>query len=203
MIINVGNRDARLDPGESFSYVCTRANVNQSMFPNNENRVCVYGRGITSGISVNSCDSTRIGFGTTSSVCQNIQVSQNGGQTNVSCSPNGGYKLFVLQGKQVINTLQNSNGQFSFNLNDGTYKVVCLRDGEQTVQPSCQKTVTVNPQQNYCTLNSSVRFGGAPLRTQLSCSSQTYAQCAIRIMKDGKPWRSVADCNADIVFTEK
>lgn len=78
MIINVGNRDARLDPGESFSYVCTRANVNQSMFPNNENRVCVYGRGITSGINVNSCDSTRIGFGTTSSICQNIQVSQNG-----------------------------------------------------------------------------------------------------------------------------
>jgi len=22
-------------------------------------------------------------------------------------------------------------------------------------------------------------------------------------MKDGKPWRSVADCNADIIFTEK
>ncbi|MCB9807426.1 hypothetical protein H6768_06185 [Candidatus Peribacteria bacterium] len=136
-------------------------------------------------------------------MCQNIQVTQNGSQTNVYCSPNGGYKLYVLQGKQVINMLQSPVGQFNFGLNDGTYKVVCLKDGEQTVQPSCQKTITINPQQNYCTLESTVRFGGAPLRTQLNCSTPTFAQCAIRIMKDGKPWRSVADCNADIIFTEK
>lgn len=47
MIINVGNRDTRLDPGESFSYVCTRGNVDTYTFPNNENRICVNGRGIT------------------------------------------------------------------------------------------------------------------------------------------------------------
>jgi len=203
MIVNVGNRDARLDPGESFSYVCTRANADPSTFPNNENRVCVNGRGVTSGIAVNSCDTTRIGFGTPTSVCQNMQVTQNGNQTNVYCSPNGGYKLFVLQGKQVINTLQNPTGQFNLTLNDGTYKVVCLRDGEQSIQPACQKTVTINPKQDYCTLNSTVSYGGAPLRTQLNCSSPTYAQCAIKIWKDGKPWRSVAGCNADMIFTER
>lgn len=203
MIVNVGNRDARLDPGESFSYVCTRANADPSTFPNNENRVCVNGRGITSGIVVNSCDTTRIGFGTATSVCQNMQVTQNGNQTNVYCSPTGGYKLFVLRGTQVINTLQNPTGQFNLTLNDGTYKVVCLRDGEQSIQPACQKTVTINPKQDYCTLNSAVSYGGAPLRTQLNCSSPTYAQCAIKIWKDGKPWRSVAGCNADMIFTER
>ena len=203
MIVNVGNRDTRLDPGESFSYVCTRGNVDQYTFPNNENRVCVNGRGITSGIAVNSCDTTRIGFGTPINMCQNMQVSQNGNQTNVYCSPTGGYKLFVLQGKQVVNTLQNPTGQFSLSLNDGTYKVVCLRDGEQTVQPNCQRSITINPKQNYCELSSTVKYGGAPLRTQLSCSSATYAQCNIKLWKNGKPWRSVAGCNADIIFTER
>lgn len=203
MIVNVGNRDTRLDPGESFSYVCTRGNVDTYTFPNNENRICVNGRGITSGIGVNSCDTTRIGFGTTVNTCQNMQVSQNGNQTNVYCSPTGGYKLFVLQGKQVINTLQNPTGQFSLSLNDGTYKVVCLRDGEQSIQPSCQRSITINPKQNYCELSSTVKYGGAPLRTQLSCTSPTYAQCNIKLWKNGKPWRSVAGCNADIIFTEK
>lgn len=202
-IVNVGNRDARLDPGESFSYICIRPNVAQNTFPNNENRICVNGRGITSGIMVNSCDVSRVNFGTPVSLCQGIQVTQNGNQTNVSCSPNGGYKLFVLQGQQVLSTLQSPTGQFNFALNDGTYKVVCLRDGEQTVQPNCQKTIIINPKQDYCTLDSTVKYGGAPLRTELSCSSQSYAQCMIRIDKDGKPWRSVADCRADIIFTEK
>lgn len=41
MIVNVGNRDARLDPGESFSYLCIKTNATQATFPNNENRICV------------------------------------------------------------------------------------------------------------------------------------------------------------------
>ena len=203
MISLIGNRDSRLDPGESFSYLCTRTNVSQGTFPNNENRVCVAGRGITSGTTVDSCDNTRVEFGTPVSICQNIQVSQNGTQTNVYCAPSGGYKLYVLQGTQVINTLQSPTGQFSLNLNDGNYKVVCLRDGEQTVQPSCQKSITINPKQDYCVLESAVQYGGAPLHTQLNCRSTTYAQCAINIMKDGKPWRSIATCHADMVFTER
>lgn len=96
MIVNVGNRDSRLDPGESFSYVCNRANVDQYTFPNNENRICVDGRGYTSGIPVNSCDITRIEFGSTD-VCQYLQVSKNGNQVNATCGPNGSYRLFVLE----------------------------------------------------------------------------------------------------------
>jgi uncharacterized repeat protein (TIGR01451 family) len=203
LIVNVWNRDARLDPGESFSYICIRPNTNQGTFPNNENRICVNGRGVTSAIMVNSCDVSRVNSLPPVSLCQDMQITQNGTQTNVSCSPNGGYRLFVLQGRQVLNTLQSPTGQFSFGLNDGTYKVVCLRDGEQNVQPNCQKTVVINPKKSYCTLESSVRFGGAPLRTQLTCSSQTYAQCMIRMDKDGKPWRSIADCSAEVVFTER
>ena len=95
MIVNVGNRDNRLDPGESFSYVCTRANVDTYTFPNNENRICVDGQGSTSGIPVNSCDVTRIEFG--SPVCQNLQVTQNGNQISALCGPSGSYRLFVLE----------------------------------------------------------------------------------------------------------
>ena len=95
MIVNVGNRDSRLDPGESFSYICNRANVDQYTFPNNENRICVDGRGYTSGIPVNSCDTTRIEFG--GDVCQYLQVSKNGNQVNAVCGPNGSYRLFVLE----------------------------------------------------------------------------------------------------------
>ena len=124
MIVNVGNRDNRLDPGESFSYICTRSNVDQSTFPNNENRICVQGQGSTSGTTVNSCDTTRVMF-------------------------------------------------------------------------------TVNPQSNYCTLSSSSNYGGAPLRAKLDCQSNIYAQCHIRILKDGKPWGNVAGCYADMVFDEK
>ena len=97
MIILVGNRDYRLDPGETFSYLCNRPQVDQNTFPNNENRVCVNGRGITSGIAVNSCDVTRVNFTVPVTVCQNMQVTQNGTQTNVYCSPNGAYKLYVLE----------------------------------------------------------------------------------------------------------
>lgn len=203
MIVNVGNRDYRLDPGESFSYLCTRPNVNQGTFPNNVNNICVNGRGTPSGTTVNSCDTSRVGFDIPN-ICQYIQVSQSGNQANVSCSPNGGYKLFVLQGQQVMNTYQNPNGQFNITLNDGTYKIVCLRDGEQSVQPNCQKTITVNPRQDYCTLESTVRYGGAPLHTELNCrSTNSFAQCAIHVMKDGQPWRTISDCHASMVFTEK
>lgn len=203
MIVNVGNRDYRLDPGESFSYLCTRPNVSQGTFPGNENRICVNGRGTPSGTTVNSCDTSRVGFDTPN-ICQYIQVSQSGNQANISCSPSGGYKLFVLQGQQVMNTYQNPNGQFNITLNDGTYKVVCLRDGEQTVQPNCQKSITVNPQQDYCVLESTVRYGGAPLHTELNCrSTNSFAQCAINVMKDGQPWRTITDCHASLVFTEK
>lgn len=201
MIVNVGNRDNRLDPGESFSYICTRNNVNQSTFPNNENRICVDGRGSTSGIPVNSCDITRVEFGT--NVCQNMQVTQTGNQANVVCSPSGGYRLFVLNGSTVLNTYQNNNGQFNFTLADGTYKVACLKDGEPSFQPSCQKMITVSPKSNYCALSSSAQYGGAPLRTKLDCRSNTYGQCHIRILKDGKPWGNVADCYADMVFEER
>jgi|GEM_PF-1128551 len=97
MIILVGNRDFRLDPGETFSYICNRPQVYQNTFPNNENRVCVNGRGITSGIAVNSCDVTRVNFTVPTTVCQNMQVTQNGTQTSVYCSPNGAYKLYVLE----------------------------------------------------------------------------------------------------------
>ena len=95
MIVNVGNRDNRLDPGESFSYICTRNNVDTYTFPNNENRICVDGQGSTSGIPVNSCDVTRIEFG--SAICQNLQVTQNGNQINAICGPSGSYRLFVLE----------------------------------------------------------------------------------------------------------
>ncbi len=95
MIVNVGNRDNRLDPGESFSYICVRNNVDQYTFPNNENRICVDGRGYISGIPVNSCDTTRIEF--SGNVCQNLQVTQNGNQINAICGPSGNYRLFVLE----------------------------------------------------------------------------------------------------------
>jgi uncharacterized repeat protein (TIGR01451 family) len=202
MIILVGNRDYRLDPGETFSYLCNRPQVDQNTFPNNENRVCVNGRGITSGIVVNSCDVSRVGFTVPTSICENMQVSNNGNQVSAYCSPNGAYKLYVMSGRQVINTLQSPVGQFNFGLDDGTYKVVCMKDGEQSVQPNCVKAITINPKE-YCELKSSVSYGGAPLRTQLNCTSPAYAQCMIRIMKDGKPWRSVANCHADLILEEK
>lgn len=85
MIRSIGNRDARLDPGESFNYVCTRSNVVQGTFPNYENSICVDGRGINSGTAVNSCDITHINFGTQSDVCQNLQLSNNGNQVTASC----------------------------------------------------------------------------------------------------------------------
>lgn len=203
MIVNVGNRDQKLDPGETFSYVCSRYNVDQSTFPNNENRVCVSGRGIPSGITVNSCDITRIGFKAPPAICQNMTVSQNGNQTNVQCTPGGGYKLFVLKGQQVTNTLQSPTGFFSLSLGDGTYKLVCLRDGETSVQPNCQKTITINPEVNYCVLESSTNYGGAPLRSQLKCTSPIFAPCSIQVLKDGQPWRNITSCQADLIFDQK
>ncbi len=62
MILSAGNRDGRLDPGESFTYVCNRPGADQNTFPGNENRVCTSGRGTTSGNTVNACDTTRISF---------------------------------------------------------------------------------------------------------------------------------------------
>lgn len=133
-----------LYPGESFTYVCHRSNVDQYTFPNNENRICVNGRGVQSGIPVNDCDTTRVYFGETQNpACQNIQVSQNGNQVTAVCSPNGGYRLYVLQGNQVVNNFQNPNGQFSFNLNNGNYKIACLRDGERELQAACQRNISV------------------------------------------------------------
>lgn len=113
--------------------------------------------------------------------------------------------MFVLRGKQVLNTFQNPQGQFSFGLDDGSYKVVCLRDGDNGIQPGCQKSITVNPhtEPNTCTLSSSLRYGGAPLHTRLNCSSDTSSQCTIRINKDGEPWQTLYDCSASMTFNQK
>jgi uncharacterized repeat protein (TIGR01451 family) len=129
MIVDVGNRDSYLDPGESFSYICYRPNVDQYTFPNNENRICVEGRGNNSNISVDDCDITRIEFGS-GEMCQYLQVSQNGNQVNAVCGPNGSYRLFVLNGPNVVKNYRSNNGQFNFSVGDGNFKLVCVRDGE-------------------------------------------------------------------------
>jgi len=48
------------DPGETFTYSCTRSNVKSITFPNDENVACVDARGETSGRRVSDCDPTRI-----------------------------------------------------------------------------------------------------------------------------------------------
>jgi uncharacterized repeat protein (TIGR01451 family) len=205
MIRSVGNGDTRLDPGESFTYVCTRSNVVQGTFPNYENRICVDGRGINSGTAVNSCDITRINFGAQGDTCQNLQLSNNGNQVTASCGPNGSYRLFILQGSRVVNTLQNPQGQFTFTLDDGNYKVACLRDGERNIQPNCQRNLTIAPEivNNSCRMSSSVRFGGAPLHSELNCTSENYSACTIRINKDGAPWQTLYDCSTSMDFDQK
>ncbi len=206
MVLGVGNRDGRLDPGESFTYVCNRPGADQSTFPNNENRVCTSGRGTTSGNTVSACDITRVYFGSTPTTCQNIQIGQNGNQMNVTCSPQGGYRLFLMQNGQVVNSFQNPAGQFSFGTNPGTYTVVCLRDGDNTVQPNCQRNITVreNRPEGVCTLQSSAQYGGAPLYTNLSCRSTTGSQqCMIKIHKDGFLWKTLYACDTALTMTER
>lgn len=206
MILGAGNRDGRLDPGESFSYVCNRPGADQNTFPNNENRVCTSGRGTTSGNTVNACDTTRIYFGGNNPTCENIQIAQNGNQVNVTCSPYGGYRMFLMQNGQVINTLQNPNGQFTFGGNPGTYTVVCLRDGDRTVQPNCQRNITIreNRPEGVCTLQSSNQYGGAPLYTNLSCRSSTGSQqCMIKVNKNGQLWKTLYDCDSALTLPER
>ncbi len=202
MILATGNGDYKLDPGESFSYICSKGNVQPDTFPNGENQICVNGNGIISGGSVNDCDISRVTTGSPE-VCQYINVNQNGGNTQVNCGPGGGYSLYVLNGQQVANTFKNTNGQFNFNLNPGNYKLVCVKDGETEAQPNCQRKITVSGSNDYCRLDSSVRYGGLPLRTNLNCQSNSYEQCVIRITKNGQPWRSISDCRASIVFNER
>lgn len=96
MLYGVGNRDGRFDIGEVLTYTCTIPGVETYTFPNNENRICVNGRGITSGIQTTSCDETRV-FTNTPNVCSSIQVSQNGNQISATCGPQGSYRMIILQ----------------------------------------------------------------------------------------------------------
>ncbi len=103
-----------------------------------------------------------------------------------------------------VNTFQSPNGIFDVTLpGDGNYRFMCLRDGEQTVQPQCQRDVTIRPEPGVCVLESSKTYGGAPLRADLVCSTPIFAQCSIRVTKDGEPWQTVSNCNASFTFLEK
>lgn len=205
MIINVGNRDERLDPGESFSYICIRPNVGLNTFPNNENQVCVVGQGSTSGISVNSCDNTGITFVPVNNICQYMNIQKNGDRYNVNCGPSGSFKLFVLKDRQVINSYQSLNGIFDISLpnDNGEYRFMCIRDGEQSVQPQCQKNIVINPREDVCVLESSISYGGAPINVNMNCITPSFAQCSIRVTKDGEPWKTISDCQASFLFEEK
>ena len=60
LIDNIGNDDTFLDPGESFTYTCSRSNVSNATFPNNQNTACVQARGYRSNKSVSDCDPTYV-----------------------------------------------------------------------------------------------------------------------------------------------
>lgn len=52
-------------------------------------------------------------------------------------------------------------------------------------------------------MKTSVRYGGAPLRTELTCMSQNYSACTMRINKDGAPWQTVYECSTSMVFDQR
>jgi uncharacterized repeat protein (TIGR01451 family) len=206
MIRNTGNGDTYFNPGESFSYICTKNAVNQYTFPGNENRICVAGKSMSTGSVVNGCDVTRILTGSIyqNPVCEHIQVSQNNNQITASCGPESGYRLYVLQGKQVINTFQDPTGHFLFNLNNGNYKIACVRDGEREIQATCQKNIAVgNTRTNACNMKSGIRYGWAPLQTTLTCETINFSSCTMQIVKNGEPWQTINDCASPVTFTEQ
>lgn len=52
-------------------------------------------------------------------------------------------------------------------------------------------------------MRSSNRYGGAPLRTELTCESQNYSSCTMRINKDGMLWQTINDCSSPVVFDQR
>lgn len=52
-------------------------------------------------------------------------------------------------------------------------------------------------------MSSSVRFGGAPLHSELNCTSENYSACTIHINKDGIPWQTLYDCSTSMEFDQK
>jgi cysteine-rich repeat protein len=208
----IGNRDSVLDPGESFSYICQRNGVDNNTFPGNENRICVNGRGITSNGNVNSCDTTRIYFNQPADTCAFMDVqfdkmANPQSHVRVSCSPSGGYKLGVVSRGQIYDRRQSPIGQFDLDLDAGNYTLSCIRDGENRVQPSCTRDIKIllpeEPQEtSSCKMTTSPRYGGAPLKSHISCESSTYSQCMITFTKDGKPWKTIYECDTYMTFKE-
>ena len=208
----IGNRDSVLDPGESFSYICQRNGVDTNTFPANENRICVNGRGITSNGNVNSCDITRIYFNQPADTCafmdvQYDRVAEPTSHVRVSCSPSGGYKLGVVSRGQIYDRRQSPIGQFDLDLEPGNYTFSCVREGENRVQPSCTKTINILPPEeipetSICKMKTSPRYGGAPLKSHITCESSSYSQCMITFTKNGRPWKTIYECDSYMTFVE-
>ena len=122
----------------------------------------------------------------------------------VTCGPTGLYRLAVTRGGQVITRQQSPDGRFSFDLGKGNYSIGCLRDGETSVKPQCQKTIKIEDRPDgNCTMISSVRYGGAPLRTQLSCENSSNNNCIMEIYRNGKLGKTIHSCQSNMTLSQK
>ena len=52
-------------------------------------------------------------------------------------------------------------------------------------------------------MRTSPRYGGGPLRSHLTCESSSYSQCMINITRNGKPWKTIYECDSYMTFTEQ
>jgi hypothetical protein len=130
-----------------------------------------------------------------------MNVRKRGNNADVTCSPNGSYRLLVVQNGQLRNTYRSNSGNFNVPIGRGTYQLGCLMDGESQVRPACQQTVS--NESNVCHLNVSKKFGGAPLRSRISCDAPSGADCRIDIVKGGRRLHTINGCTGTVNLSAK
>ncbi len=127
-----GGVSTNFDPGESFTYTCTKTNVVNGTFPNNTNTILVTGRGVGSNILVTDDDPTTI----TLTTAQTPQILINKSDINTA-------DIDGSLGNDTQTVNQGSRAVFRIRVtNNGTedLKNIVLTD---TVAPNCGGNVSL------------------------------------------------------------
>nr|MDD3720246.1 hypothetical protein [Candidatus Gracilibacteria bacterium] len=172
-----------LEPGEFFEYTCSKANT----IANYTNSATVNGVGVVSGIPVNANDTTFVII-PTGPTCNTLSATPSSGPSpltsifNCNATSATSYKIEVMSGTTILNTINNSTGSYTFS-NTGSYTARCTINGTIT-STGCLANISVNPPGGpTCnTLSATPSSGPSPLTSIFNCNATSATSYKIEVM---------------------
>ncbi len=123
-------------------------------------------------------------------------------RASVECYPLGRYSLNIWHNSIDIGTLESNDGNFNFSLKSGNYTLECINKSTNIILSWHRKKITVDSEK-WCSLKSTIQYGGAPLKSKLSCRHPEYDECKISLLKDGRLLNYINDCTTEVIIEDK